>query len=114
MFRGAILKSSECLQTLLFITLEPPRRSPRPVFGGSAGLFRRVFREASKKFGVECECRRSLQVHLRGPGGPMGALRVDLDALKGPAHGPSVRFFASFYRSWGIPESFLEGSGPTK
>ena len=78
------------------------------------GLFRRVFREASKKFGVECECRRSLQLHLRGHRGPMGALRVDLDALKGPAHGPSVRFFASFYRSWGIPESFLEGSGPTK
>ena len=44
----------------------------------------------------------------------MGALRVDLDALKGPPHGPSVRFFASFYRSCGIPESFLEASGPTK
>ena len=81
---------------------------------GLRGFFGGFFCGASKKFGVECECRRSLQLHLRGHRGPMGALRVDLDALKGPAHGPSVRFFASFYRSWGIPESFLEGSGPTK
>ena len=52
-------------------------------------------------------------MHLRGPGGPMGALRVDLDALHGPPYGPSLCFFASFRGSWGIPESFLEPSGPS-
>lgn len=53
------------------------------VFGRPVGLSRRVFWEASKKFGVEYECRRSLTVYLGSHGGPLGGLRVNLDAFMG-------------------------------
>ena len=33
---------------------------------------------------------------MRGHGGPLGALRVNLDALNGPPHGPSAAFLGHF------------------
>ena len=117
-FKGAIFKILKCLQTILFITLEPCQRSRGPSlrtacgalsegffcgaskkFGVSDGLrgsFGGFFCGASKKFGVECECRRGLKAHLRGHGGPLGALRVNLDALMGHCMAQVLFFFEIF------------------
>ena len=56
----------------------------------------RFFWRASKKFGVECECRRSLKAHLRGHGGSLGALRVNLDALMGHCMAQVLVFLKHF------------------
>ena len=81
------------------------------------GLVGGFFCGASKKFGVECECRRSLKAHLRGHGGPLGALRVNLDALMGHCMAQVLVFLkdflgfllsrASLMRMWGRRIEFM-------